>query len=135
MKELELIKDSRNKLVLYRLEHGIFDNKTSYNLHRKVAEISLIDSFEKLIALDNIKVALFPHQVGTAFTVANKLKLSALLADEVGLGKTIEPEIVQSCYNKCLEHLKHNIKPEIDKINNKLKSALDRGKEYYRKIL
>lgn len=57
--------DSKSKFVLYNLEHGIFDNKTFYNLHKKAAEISLIDNFEKLIALDNVKVTLFPHQVDT----------------------------------------------------------------------
>ena len=86
--------DSKNKFVLYNLQNGIFDNKSFFEVHKKAVEISLIDNFEKLISLDNVKVSLFPHQVDTAFTVVNKLKLSALLADEVGLGKTIEAGII-----------------------------------------
>ena len=90
----ELRIDSKNKFVLYNLQNGIFDSKNFFELHKKAVEISLIDNFERLIALDNVKVSLFPHQVDTAFTVVNKLKLSALLADEVGLGKTIEAGII-----------------------------------------
>ena len=90
----ELRIDSKNKFVLYNLQNGIFDSKSFFELHKKAVEISLIDNFERLIALDNVKVSLFPHQVDTAFTVVNKLKLSALLADEVGLGKTIEAGII-----------------------------------------
>lgn len=86
--------DSKSKFVLYNLQNGIFDSKIFYDLHKRAIEISLIDNFEKLIALDNVKVKLFPHQIDTAFTVVNKLKLSALLADEVGLGKTIEAGII-----------------------------------------
>jgi predicted RecB family nuclease len=86
--------DAKSKFVLYNLQNGIFDNKTFYELHKRATEISLIDNFEKLIALDNVKVTLFPHQIDTAYTVINKLKLSALLADEVGLGKTIEAGII-----------------------------------------
>jgi predicted RecB family nuclease len=86
--------DSKNKFVLYNLQNGIFDSKRFYDLHKKAVEISLIDNFERLIALDNVKVSLFPHQVDTAYTVVNKLKLSALLADEVGLGKTIEAGMI-----------------------------------------
>ena len=93
--ELDEIRiDAKNKFVLYNLQNGIFDSKSFFELHRKAVEISLIDNFERLIALDNVKVSLFPHQVDTAFTVVNKLKLSALLADEVGLGKTIEAGII-----------------------------------------
>jgi SNF2 family DNA or RNA helicase len=92
--ELELIEDSKNKLVLYNLQNGIYDSSRFFNLHNKAAEISAIDNFDSLISLDNVKVDLFPHQVDTAYTVVNKLKLSALLADEVGLGKTIEAGII-----------------------------------------
>jgi len=86
--------DPKSRFILYNLKNGIFDNKTFYNLHKRAIEVSLISTFEKLIALDNVKVTLFPHQIDTAYTVINKLKLSALLADEVGLGKTIEAGII-----------------------------------------
>ncbi len=47
-----------------------------------------------LISIDKIKVRLYPHQIDTAYKVINFLQNKALLADEVGLGKTIEAGIV-----------------------------------------
>jgi len=91
---IELIEDPRNKLVLYNLQNGIYDTPDFFKLHNIAKHISVIDNFDNLISLDNVKVDLYPHQVDTAFTVVNKLKLSALLADEVGLGKTIEAGII-----------------------------------------
>jgi SNF2 family DNA or RNA helicase len=90
----ELIEDQRNRMVLYNLQNGIYDSNRFFNLHGKAVEVSVIDNFESLISLDNVKLDLYPHQVDTAYTVVNKLKLSALLADEVGLGKTIEAGII-----------------------------------------
>lgn len=94
MIEIELVEDSKNKLVLYNLQNGIYDSSKFFNLHNKAVYISIIANFDKLISLDTVKVDLFPHQVDTSYTVVNKLKLSALLADEVGLGKTIEAGII-----------------------------------------
>ncbi|MEM3252315.1 MAG: SNF2-related protein, partial [Thermoplasmata archaeon] len=47
-----------------------------------------------LISIEKIKVRLYPHQIDTAYKVINFLQNKALLADEVGLGKTIEAGIV-----------------------------------------
>ena len=48
----------------------------------------------ELVSLEKIKVKLYPHQIDTAYKVINFLQNKALLADEVGLGKTIEAGIV-----------------------------------------
>jgi SNF2 family DNA or RNA helicase len=90
----EIIEDSKNKLILFNLENGIYDSLKSFDLHKKAIELSVIDSFDKLASLSNVKVDLYPHQIDTAYTIINKMKLSALLADEVGLGKTIEAGII-----------------------------------------
>ena len=90
----EIIEDSKNKLILFNLENGIYDNLKNFDLHKKAIELSAIDSLEKLVSLNNVKVDLYTHQVDTAYTIINKMKLSALFADEVGLGKTIEAGIV-----------------------------------------
>jgi len=94
MNNIELTEDHKNKLVLYNLQNGIYDSPKFFNLHNRGVEIAVIDNFDKLMSLDNVKVELFPHQIDSAYTVVNKLKLSALLADEVGLGKTIEAGII-----------------------------------------
>jgi superfamily II DNA or RNA helicase len=64
--------------------------------HRAM-EISLIahqlkrtHNFNKLSSLSNSRTRLLPHQIESTFIVANSLKPRFILADEVGLGKTIE---------------------------------------------
>jgi hypothetical protein len=47
---------------------------------------------------------------------------------EEGEEITLNPEIVTECYNKCIEQLRKDIKEEVDKINQKLKVALDKEK-------
>ncbi|TGN20286.1 DEAD/DEAH box helicase [Leptospira idonii] len=63
----------------------------------KAMEISLIahqlkltHNFDKLSSLSNSRTRLLPHQIESTFIVANSLKPRFVLADEVGLGKTIE---------------------------------------------
>ncbi len=46
----------------------------------------------------------------------------------------LNPEIVQECYNKCLEQLKKDIKSDVDKINEKLKAVLDKEKHIIEKF-
>jgi len=49
-----------------------------------------------LVVLDQLKnrIQLLPHQIKTAIKVKNFMKYRAILADEVGLGKTIEAGII-----------------------------------------
>ncbi|GBF51373.1 DNA/RNA helicase [Leptospira ryugenii] len=63
----------------------------------KAMEISLVahqlkktHNFNKLSSLSNSRTRLLPHQIESTFIVANSLKPRFILADEVGLGKTIE---------------------------------------------
>lgn len=65
--------------------------------YHRAMEISLIahqlkrtHNFNKLSSLSNSRTRLLPHQIESTFIVANSLKPRFILADEVGLGKTIE---------------------------------------------
>lgn len=66
----------------------------AYDLTRRCAS----DSVEKLAAaLSDAQVDLNPHQVEAAlFAFRNPLSRGAILADEVGLGKTIEAGLLIS---------------------------------------
>ena len=66
----------------------------AYELTKRCAS----DSLEKLSAtLSNAQVDLNPHQIEAAlFAFRSPLSKGAILADEVGLGKTIEAGIVIS---------------------------------------
>jgi SNF2 family DNA or RNA helicase len=58
-------------------------------------QASISQSFDELACLKLLPHVLpFPHQVETAKLVINELHGRALLADEVGLGKTIEAGLV-----------------------------------------
>lgn len=74
---------------------------TKYHSKYFASELSLqraIDTIENLtVALSNAKVDLNPHQVDAAlFALKSPLSSGVLLADEVGLGKTIQAGLVIS---------------------------------------
>lgn len=54
------------------------------------SQLKLTYNFNKLSSLSNSRTRLLPHQIECTFIVANSLKPRFILADEVGLGKTIE---------------------------------------------
>lgn len=66
-----------------------------YGELKKQAEfLSLSTGFENLISLDANRIDEFPHQTEAARRALKNMRGRALLADEVGLGKTIEAGII-----------------------------------------
>ncbi|MBC8234222.1 DEAD/DEAH box helicase [bacterium] len=66
-----------------------------YGELKKQAEfLSLLTGFENLISLDANRIDEFPHQIEAARRALKNMRGRALLADEVGLGKTIEAGII-----------------------------------------
>jgi SNF2 family DNA or RNA helicase len=53
-----------------------------------------IDELLAVAALDRQQIQILPHQVNAVMTAINKMRTRAILADEVGLGKTIEAGLV-----------------------------------------
>src|SRR5665213_2961518 len=77
------------------------DNITDYHAKYFASELTKrcpSDSLEKLSStLSNAQVDLNPHQIEAAlFAFKSPLSKGAILADEVGLGKTIEAGLVLS---------------------------------------
>ncbi|MBM3457956.1 MAG: DEAD/DEAH box helicase [Armatimonadetes bacterium] len=58
------------------------------------ARLSLVRGFDSLLALPHHRFEAFPHQLQAAGRVLREMRGRALLADEVGLGKTIEAGII-----------------------------------------
>jgi SNF2 family DNA or RNA helicase len=52
--------------------------------------------FDALVALGRVRFDPFEHQIATVSTVLRRMRGRAILADEVGLGKTIEASLVLS---------------------------------------
>ena len=89
---------------IYSDPKGIFEEYTKknwddpiwQNLRLEVYQLQLEEQDDYLLAIDQIKdrIQLFPHQIKTALKVKNNMNCRAILADGVGLGKTIEAGII-----------------------------------------
>ncbi|MDH5655241.1 MAG: SNF2-related protein [Spirochaetia bacterium] len=56
--------------------------------------IKISHIFDKLSSLSNSRTRLLPHQIEATYRVSNALKPRFILADEVGLGKTVEAGLI-----------------------------------------
>jgi SNF2 family DNA or RNA helicase len=65
-----------------------------YRLRMAAEALRLSRGFDQLTCLDELDVDHYEHQIDTAIRALHQMRGRALLADEVGLGKTIEAGIV-----------------------------------------
>src|SRR6266540_449338 len=66
-----------------------------FALRREIETIALNPGFDRLITLDCNTIKELPHQIDVALRVLRRpMSGRAILADEVGLGKTIEAGII-----------------------------------------
>lgn len=78
------------KLVGEQLKAAGFDPLEIVELRLQGEELATLDDFEELLAVDVANVDRMPHQEAVARHALSRLRGRAILADEVGLGKTIE---------------------------------------------
>jgi superfamily II DNA or RNA helicase len=78
------------KLVGEQLKAAGFDPLEIVELRLQGEELATLDDFEELLAVDVANVDRMPHQEAVARHALSRLRGRAVLADEVGLGKTIE---------------------------------------------
>jgi SNF2 family DNA or RNA helicase len=77
-----------------RLRAGQFDSARSTNLRTAATRLLYAHQFDELSSLSNSRVEVKPHQVGVVHRVATHYPHRFILADEVGLGKTIEAGLI-----------------------------------------
>jgi len=76
-------------------QDGPWDNWEVFQLAHEAEELLQVKDFEQLQCLDHLpNLTPFPHQISTAKRVLNEMHGRAILADEVGLGKTIEAGLI-----------------------------------------
>ncbi|MDN2495141.1 ATP-dependent helicase [Nocardia nova] len=83
------LKEARN-LLGEQLKAAGFDPAELFELRLQGEELATLDDFEELLAVDVANVDRMPHQEAVARHALSRLRGRAILADEVGLGKTIE---------------------------------------------
>ncbi len=91
-----LIENDQNLDIFFRT-HGRIRPPEPLGLYRlRVAAemLRLSRGFDKLICLEELDLEHYEHQIATAIRALHQMRGRALLADEVGLGKTIEAGIV-----------------------------------------
>jgi SNF2 family DNA or RNA helicase len=98
-----LIRES-SQLISYSDPHNIrafvfkgqFSPFEKLRLNLKAQEIKAIGAIDKLISMDVLrtKVDAHPFQMKVALTILQEMRTNGILADEVGLGKTIEAGII-----------------------------------------
>src|ERR1700747_209922 len=65
-----------------------------YELRREAERIALVPGFDRLITLDANAIKELPHQIDVAQRVLRDMGGRGILADEGGLGKTMEASII-----------------------------------------
>jgi len=73
-----------------RLFNGLIDDNHWFDLRRRTIEQQQQLAQSDLLGLGGVRTELLPHQLYIAHEVGQRLAPRVLLADEVGLGKTIE---------------------------------------------
>ena len=86
--------DKEHKITLTEITSIANDKNYSnlewFILNRAAEKILLIKGFNELLSLDQINIKLYPHQLEGVEIILKGMSSRTLIADEVGLGKTIE---------------------------------------------
>lgn len=90
---------------LVNMRRKRWDSWDAFLLHYQGVKLSLSQGFEELLVLTHLHehwrkngFVLYPHQVETVKKVISEMRGRAILADEVGLGKTIEAAMILKEY-------------------------------------
>src|SRR6266576_3377117 len=96
---LSLQFDDADADLLARAFRTAGDGPRAWRLNGEAHRISLIDGFDRLLAWPSLRgVVRYPHQERTCLRVLREMRGRAILADEVGLGKTVEAGLLLKEY-------------------------------------
>lgn len=96
---LPLVFDEADRALLAGVGRGPGDGARAWRLNGEAHRLSLVQGFDRLLSWPSLRgVSRYEHQERTALRVLREMRGRALLADEVGLGKTVEAGIVLKEY-------------------------------------
>lgn len=79
---------------LEQIRNNKFDLPIFFDLHYEATRLSLAYAYDHLLSLSFTRTNLEPYQVEAVYKTLNSYKNRILLADDVGLGKTIETGMI-----------------------------------------
>lgn len=82
------------KAHLFSFEQERDDGLELYQARLGLQHLSLVSGYEELLCLDQFPIDWYWYQIETVKKVLKYFRGRVLLADEVGLGKTIEAAIL-----------------------------------------
>ncbi|MFI1996074.1 SNF2-related protein [Actinoplanes sp. NPDC020271] len=86
--------DTARENLRTALENGGWDPADAVRTRLEGERLATLDQFDELLAVDAAKIEHMAHQEAAARTVLTRMGGRGVLADEVGLGKTVEAGLV-----------------------------------------
>lgn len=87
--------DERHKLLAKRFHERLFAPLWQFHARETIDDLQLDPGFDSLLSIGSLpQVKELPHQRDAALIALKQMRGRALLADEVGLGKTIEASLI-----------------------------------------
>jgi len=83
---------------LHRLKHSSIDRPEAFIARNMIMRLDANLSENKVITSTNYKIQPLPHQILTVHFIMNRFQPRSIIADEVGLGKTIEAILLYQEY-------------------------------------
>ncbi|MEH0934251.1 DEAD/DEAH box helicase [Micromonospora psammae] len=91
--EIGFLGSARTNLIDALRNRG-WDPADAVGMRLEGERLATLDQFDELLAIDAAHIEHMPHQEGAARTVLTRMGGRGILADEVGLGKTVEAGLI-----------------------------------------
>ncbi|MBO8142707.1 MAG: DEAD/DEAH box helicase [Firmicutes bacterium] len=95
---MDVVFGQQDQHVLAALQQGRFEPWNRMERRMRAERLSVTRGFNRLLSLQTLNLELYEHQRQAVLRVLRDMRGRALLADEVGLGKTIEAGVILKEY-------------------------------------